>query len=476
MILASIRETRKVYQGQPSFRFSFPSSKVSQLPLQVAETYYLTCNTPGKPHAFHNRQSNRPPTNTMSTSQPAAVPFTIENVLSGQLAFPSSPDVYRIRLQREHAAGGPTIKYLAGPNTVRVFTGPDAHHRRRTNLAFDHVPTGDWVVGHLTTAAEEGAETTKLELTSTTGADALLDLGLASAEPVWCGTTVDEADCAEAPPSARWTTVVEAAGAEIRVPKPADLQCMDYVSASVIPAPQAVVAAARLHHHPGPGQQELRVVRVSDWFPGHWAGIENETCAYRLMQERDPGLAPRFLAHVTENGSRVVGFLLEHVPDAREAGPADADRCRAVLGRLHALGIAKGRLSRHSFLVKADGEVLVRGPFDGPPEGASEEMLRAEMESLERVLAKSPSEFEDQAARMLRMADPERVKLLGEFQKAHGFVLPFVYWLEQRAGSITLTVEEHGILAKEYDENGFAWSEELQERAEKRFGPSAKGV
>ncbi|KAL2185709.1 hypothetical protein L209DRAFT_756948 [Thermothelomyces heterothallicus CBS 203.75] len=404
----------------------------------------------------------------MSSSQPAAVPFTIENVIPGPLAFPSSPDVYRIRLQREHAAGGPTIKYLAAPNTARVFTGPDAHHRRLTNLAFDRVPAGDWVFGQL--SAAEGGGGTKLELISTAGADALLGLSLASAGPVWCGTTVDEADCAEALPSARWTTVVDAAGAEVRVPKPADLQCMDYVSASVIPAPQAVVA--RYY----PGQEEARVVLVSDWFPGHWEGIDNETRAYRIIQERDPGLAPRFLAHVTENGSRVVGFLLEHVPDAREAGPADSDRCRAVLGRLHALGIAKRGLSRHSFLVKGDGEVLVRGPFDGPPEEASEEMLRAEMESLERVLAKSPSEFEDQAARMLRLADPQRVKLLGEFQKAHGFVLPFVYWLEERAGRITLTLEEYNILAKEYEDNGFAWSKELQERAEKRFGLSAQGI
>ncbi|KAK4232827.1 hypothetical protein C8A03DRAFT_39529 [Achaetomium macrosporum] len=390
----------------------------------------------------------------MSSFQPAAVPFTIENVLPGQLAFPSSPDVYRIRLQREHAAGGPTIKYLAAPNTVRVFTGPDAHHRRLTNLAFDRVPAGDWVVGRL--SAAEGGGGTKLDLISTAGADALLGLSLAS------GASLVRA---------RWTTVVDAAGAEVRVPKPADLQCMDYVSASVIPAPQAVVA----RYYPGQ-EEEARVVLVSDWFPAHWAGIDNETRAYRIIQERDPGLALRFLAHVTENGSRVVGFLLEHVPDAREAGPADLDRCRAVLVRLHALGIAKRVLSRHSFLVKGDGEVLVRGPFDGPPEEASEEMLRAEMESLERVLAKSPSEFEDQAARILRLADPQRVKLLGEFQKAHGFVLLFVYWLEERAGHITLTLEEYSILAKEYEDNGFAWSKELQERAEKRFGLSAQEI
>jgi hypothetical protein len=102
----------------------------------------------------------------------------------------------------------------------------------------------------------------------------------------------------------------------------------------------------------------------------------------------------------------------------------------------------------------------------------SEDILRAEMESLERVLAQSPSTFEHQAAKMLRRANPGRVDMLSAFQKAHGFVVPFAVWQESRAGRITLTVEEHGILAKEYEDSGFKWTKEMQERAENRFGPS----
>ena len=398
---------------------------------------------------------------TAPTTAPPTVPSTIEVVFPGPIAFPSSPGIYRIRLQPEHAAGGPTIKYLAAPNTSRLI-GPDAHDLRLASLAFDRIPAGDWVVGHLSpTAAAEGP-TTKLELSSTADASALPALNLASAGPIWCDTTIDESAWTEPPASERWTTVLDASGAEVHVPGPTELQCMGYASAAVIPAPAAL----------GRGGS---VVRVSDWFPGHWQGVENETRAYRLLQERDPGLAPRFLAHVTENHSRVVGFLLEHVADVREAGAGDLEKCRAILGRLHALGIAKRQLSRHSFLVKGDGEVLVRGPFDGPLEGVGEEMLREEMESLERVLAESQSEVEDQAARVLRQADPERSKLLMEFWNAHGFILPFVYWLEEHTGRLTLTLEEYGVLAKKYEDNRFAWSDELQEWAEKRFGPSAEG-
>ncbi|KAK3934514.1 putative alpha-galactosidase a protein [Diplogelasinospora grovesii] len=227
---------------------------------------------------------------------------------------------------------------------------------------------------------------------------------------------------------------------------------MDYVSASIIPAPQGVTDA-----------QE--VVRVSEWLPGHWVGIENETCTYEIIQSRDPGLAPRFLAHVTENGSRVIGFLLERIPDAREAGPADLEKCKAALARLHALGIAKRKLSRHSFLVRNDGSVLIQGPFTGSPEDVvdNDEVMKTEMESLEKVLARSPSVFEDQSARMLRLVDPQRMKMLEEFEKAHGFVVPFVHWQESREGGgrITLTLEQHGVLAKEYEENGFRWTKEL---------------
>ncbi|KAL2144065.1 hypothetical protein VTI28DRAFT_9676 [Corynascus sepedonium] len=397
-----------------------------------------------------------------STTVPLSVPFTIDTVLSGMLAFPDSPDIYRIRVSREHAGdSGPTVKYLAAPNTAHVFTGPvDAHQRRLTSLTFDHVPAGDWVVGRLAAPAEGGAEA-KLELVSTDdGPGALADLGLGSADPSWCGTTVDEADCPEPPASARWTTVTNSAGQEVTVPKPTELQCMAYLSAAVVPAPQGVDAEV--------------VVRVSDWMPGHWQGIENEAHTHHIIATRDPGLAPRFLAYMTENRSRVVGFLLEHVPHAREAGLADLNKCRAVLARLHALGIPHRRLSRESFLVREDGSVLVRGPFDGSPdEGVSEEVLAAEMESLERVLAQSPSAFEHQAAKMLRRADPGRVDMLSAFQKAHGFIVPFAVWQESRQGRITLTVEEHGILAKEYEDSGFKWTKEMQERAEKRFGPSA---
>jgi hypothetical protein len=288
-----------------------------------------------------------------SQATASSVPFTIDNVLPGMLAFTDSPDIYRIRLEPEHAdPGGPTIKYLAAPNTSKTFTGPDAHFRRLANLAFDRLPAGDWIVGRVMAAPNDEG---RLQLASIEGGDAatalMNALGLRNAGPAWCRTTVDERDCTTTDPSSGWTTVtVPSASADgteevISVPKPTALQCMDYLSASVIRNPLSGGSgdgAAQLGGHDDPATAVL----VTDWMPGHWQGIENDACAYATIQSRDPGLAPRFLAHVAENGSssssRVIGFLLEHISDAREAGPADLVACRAALARLHALGISRG--------------------------------------------------------------------------------------------------------------------------------------
>lgn len=338
-----------------------------------------------------------------STQSTTMVPFTSEGVILGTPSNPDSPDLYRIRIQPADAgAGGPTVKYLTGPKMSHVVTGPDGHSRSRRNLAFDKVPAGDWVVGRLVPTEEgTGGQDTKLQLasTDTDTPAALEDLGLLySAEPVFCGTTVDLQDCQDRVDSTPYTKVVLEDGKEVNVPKPTELQCMDYVSAEIVVAP------------PGLPTDAKEVVRVSDWIPGHYVGVETDARAHETIQARDPGLTPRLVAHVTENHSRVIGFLLERVPGAREAGAADLDACRAALARLHALGITKGQLSRHSFLVREDGSVMIQGPFStssGDAEGI-EDAMKAEMESLEEVLARSPSVFEDQAAAMLRLINPRK--------------------------------------------------------------------
>lgn len=179
-----------------------------------------------------------------ATQSTPMIPFTIEGISQGMLSHPDSPDLYRIRIQPADAGnGGPTIKYLTGPNTSRLFTGLNAHALRRKNLAFDKVPAGDWVVGRLV-PAEEGTngQGGKLELasTETDTAEALDDLGLRNAEPVFCGTTVDLQDCLNRVDGEPWTKAVLEDGREVGIPNPTELQCMDYVSATIVVTPPGV--------------------------------------------------------------------------------------------------------------------------------------------------------------------------------------------------------------------------------------------
>ncbi|KAK3689175.1 hypothetical protein B0T22DRAFT_536166 [Podospora appendiculata] len=104
-------------------------------------------------------------------------------------------------------------------------------------------------------------------------------------------------------------------------------------------------------------------------------------------------VAPRLLAYLTENGGeRVIGLAVELLEGARFATAADLAECRAVVARLHALGVVYGpRLRRESFLVVPDG---ARGrtraylqDFVGAVVTDDAERKRAELESLPRVLA-----------------------------------------------------------------------------------------
>lgn len=83
--------------------------------------------------------------------------------------------------------------------------------------------------------------------------------------------------------------------------------------------------------------------------------IENETKAYQLLEGL--GVAPRFLAHIHEEG-RVMGFLLEKV-DGRSASIQDLEACQAVLQKFHGLGLVHGDVNRYNFLITKDGVKLI---------------------------------------------------------------------------------------------------------------------
>jgi len=129
------------------------------------------------------------------------------------------------------------------------------------------------------------------------------------------------------------------------------------ISHSILPVPVAVIA---------------KIARFEWELPR----IEQETRAYQLLD--GSGLAPRFLAHVHENG-RIVGFLLEKI-EGRSASFQDLSVCETALRKLHELGLAHGDVNRYNFLVTEEGVKLL--DFERLQENASPESMSKELENL----------------------------------------------------------------------------------------------
>ncbi|OHE91499.1 alpha-galactosidase A [Colletotrichum orchidophilum] len=108
--------------------------------------------------------------------------------------------------------------------------------------------------------------------------------------------------------------------------------------------------------------------------------IEQETRAYQLLE--GSGLAPRFLAHIHENG-RIMGFLLEKL-DGRSASLRDLNVCEAALRKLHELGLEHGDVNRYNFLVTGEGVQLL--DFERLRENVSPESMNKELEMLRKEL------------------------------------------------------------------------------------------
>jgi len=118
-----------------------------------------------------------------------------------------------------------------------------------------------------------------------------------------------------------------------------------------------------------------------EWYPEDIYGVKHKTEIYRLIHGQNVG--PKFLAHVTENGHRTIGYMTEHIAGGRHATIEDLEACREVLSKLHSLGIAHGSLSPASFIVAE--RVVVHG-FGGSYQADDQTVLDAEMASLEGVL------------------------------------------------------------------------------------------
>jgi len=118
------------------------------------------------------------------------------------------------------------------------------------------------------------------------------------------------------------------------------------------------------------------------WYNQLSFGLTNEN-VYRVLIE-GCGTAPRLLGHLTENGSRIIGCLVES-PDARPATVDDLTVCGVVLQKLHDLGSAHGRIIRDNFHVLSNRIALLKDFFK-PDETSDKAMLDKEMATVKKAL------------------------------------------------------------------------------------------
>ena len=116
-------------------------------------------------------------------------------------------------------------------------------------------------------------------------------------------------------------------------------------------------------------------------FPWEIPYLEAETVAYQWIDGKD--IAPRFLGNLIEEG-RVIGFLIEQIPNARSSDPDDLSSCQEALAKLHRLGIRHGDVNRNDLLI-CDGRATLID-FDGATKCEDQDALKQEFDSLPEQL------------------------------------------------------------------------------------------
>lgn len=178
-------------------------------------------------------------------------------------------------------------------------------------IGFNTVPDGDWNIGYLTLDASN----CKFMLESTE------KKSLAGIENKWA-PSVDERDLGEQ---------FRARGEAQNFGKP---------------------FATVYNNHFG---FEKVIVEV-EYHPEELYHLVHDNEIYRVLDGYN--ITPKFLAHVTENNDRVIGFMIELV-SCRHANIEDLPACREVLSKLHKLGYIHGWLQPSSSLICDDGRTLL---------------------------------------------------------------------------------------------------------------------
>lgn len=174
----------------------------------------------------------------------------------------------------------------------------------------------------------------------------------------------------------------------------------------------------------------------------HSHGLSQESYIYSLIQD-DP-IAPKFLAHLTDNHECVIGYVLECVP-AREAEIGDLNICKEVLQKLHNLGIAHGYLTKDAFLIRQDIPIAQLQFFFSSYKTIDQDILNKEMSSLQDILQYSHPQNP--------VHDEKLTEEITAFQQRDGYIHPVLFWQIRHEGRISLSPNDHRAMLADLEKN-----------------------
>jgi hypothetical protein len=322
----------------------------------------------------------------MASLSPKQVPFDMIEVLQGP---PTKPIYYRISV-------GSSVKYLKGPKPLSGL--PDCSGKY---LGFKTVADGDWDVGNLVVGTDG-----KFVLISTE------KRRFPDLTPTWHRSTIDLLEL----------------GHPIEQREDYELQLRGHIPSR----PYSGVASF--------GVATVLTFWNIDLEGRDSYGISQESHFYSLLQHTS--IAPRFLAHLTDNHDRIIGYVLESVP-ARAAGIDDLDRCREVLRKLHSLKIVHGHLSRDAFLIREDISTAQLQFFFESRVTTDQTSFDKEMSNLEKILREP----------LPRPVYHEPSEELTAIQARDGYIHPVLFWQLEHDGRISVSEDDHRSLLAELEQN-----------------------
>lgn len=312
-------------------------------------------------------------------------------------------------------------RVLIRPDIIKYFVvdkpSPERFpYEKVQHLAFSTVPEGDWTIAHLAHNEEN-----KLVIES------VESKRLPDITEGWHPVRID----------------LQSLGVPLLDPSEADSMYQGYSTVDTFQAP--------------PGLDVPRVLALWEtWYYHPVSTLTRESQYRKLIQGQ--GIAPRFLGHLTENGSRIIGFMLESV-NARPATINDLVACRTVLQKLHDLGIAHGNVIRDNFLILDGGNALLKGFFDSY-QTSDRAVLDEELAMIEKALVQPLLDEDDEGV------DEDMSRQLHEIRERDDGIHPVVLWEAQKEGRITITSEEHrALLDMLWYEGGQLWMDEHMEHA-----------